>query len=372
MAVRLNKYMQDPLAFYRRMREAHPVYYDQQRDRWLVFRYAEAEQVLNDYTVFSSARRQTQNNLLNMDPPRHRQFRALVTQAFTPRAVAQLADPITRIVTTLLDEVASSGRIDAIDHLAYPLPVIVIAELLGIPPADRALFKAWSDAIITRQDAQDQKRPQAMIDYFLHIIEERRKQPQADLISALLQAQVDGEHLTQRELLDFCVLLLVAGNETTTNLIGNALLCFDEAGAMERLRAEPEFLPTAIEEVLRYRSPIQHTARIALSDTVLGNQHIQAGQRVIVFIGSANRDEAQFPDPDHFDIRRTPNRHLAFGHGIHFCLGAPLARLEAKIALSLLLQRFHELRRATSVPLEPIESRLVSGVKHLPMTFHAC
>lgn len=370
----LKEYTHNPLPFYRHMRETHPVYYDQQRERWLVFRYAEAEQVLNNYTGFSSVRRPTQTNLLNMDPPRHRQFRALVTQAFTPRAVAQLADPITRIVTSLLDEVAPTGRMDVIDHLAYPLPVIVIAELLGIPPADRALFKTWSDAIITRQGKQGRNHPQpAMIDYFLHVIEERRKQPQDDLISALLQAQIDGKYLTQQELLGFCTLLLVAGNETTTALIGNALLCFDEAPeVMEQLRAEPELLPTAIEEVLRYRSPIQRTARIALNDTILGEEMIRSGQRVVVLIGSANCDEEQFPDPDCFDIRRTPNRHLAFGHGIHFCLGAPLARLEAKIALSLLLQRFHDLHRVADIPLEPIESRLVSGVKHLPMTFQAC
>jgi cytochrome P450 len=362
----------NPFPFYRHMRESQPVFYNQQRERWQVFRFAEVEQVLNNYAVFSSARRPTRTNLLYMDPPRHRQFRALVTQAFTPRAVAQLADRITQIVTSLLDEVATTGMMDAIDHLAYPLPVIIIAELLGIPPEDRALFKAWSDAILPGRGHGQKRQQPAMINYFLRVIEERRKQPQDDLISALLQAQIDGEHLTQQELLGFCTLLLVAGNETTTNLIGNAILCFDEhPEMMEQLHAEPELLPSAIEEVLRFRSPIQHTARIALSDTMLGDQLIRAGQRVVAMIGSANRDETQFPNADRFDIERSPNRHLAFGHGIHFCLGAPLARLEAKIALSQLLQRFHELRRVTDVPLEPIENPVVYGVKHLPMTFRA-
>jgi cytochrome P450 len=252
--------------------------------------------------------------------------------------------------------------------------MIVIAELLGIAREDRALFKTWSDTIISGIGAQDPDQSlSSMRDYFLQVIEERRKQPQDDLISALLNAQIEGVHLTQKELMGFITLLLVAGNETTTNLIGNALLCFDESPeAMEQLRVEPELIPSAIEEVLRYRSPIQHTSRIALTDTMVGDQQIQAGQHVFVIIGSANRDERQFPNADRFDIRRSPNRHLAFGHGIHFCLGAPLARLEAKIALSLLLKRFQDLRRVTDVPLEPIENTLVYGVKHLPMTFRPC
>lgn len=368
----------NPFPFYRRMRESHPLFYRPEDETWQVFRYAETEQVLNNYALFSSVRnrergqgRPIQNSILNMDPPYHRQFRSLVTQAFTPRAVAQLANSITSIVTHLLDEVTGVGTMDIIDHLAYPLPVIVIAELLGIPREDRALFKTWSDAMINGIAGGGQNRPQpAMSDYFLQVIEERHREPQDDLISALLNAQVDGHYLTRLELLGFCILLLVAGNETTTNLIGNALLCLDEQpDIMEQLYAEPDLIPGAIEEVLRYRSPVQLTGRIALADTVLGNQHIQAGQRVVATIGSANRDEAQFPDPDRFDIRRSPNRHLAFGHGIHFCLGAPLARLETKIALTLLLERFQDIRRVPQMPLEPGESILMHGVKHLPVTF---
>ncbi|GHO97513.1 putative cytochrome P450 YjiB [Reticulibacter mediterranei] len=368
----------NPFPFYRRMRESRPLFYRPEDETWQVFRYAEAEQVLNNSALFSSVRnrergqeRPLQNSILNMDPPQHRQFRSLVTQAFTPRAVAQLANRITSIVTHLLDEVTGSGTMDIIDHLAYPLPVIVIAELLGIPREDRALFKTWSDAVVNGVDGRGQNRPQpAMSDYFLQVIEERHKEPQDDLMSALLNAQVDGHHLSRQELLGFCILLLVAGNETTTNLIGNALLCLDEQpDSMEQLYAAPDLIPGAVEEVLRYRSPVQLTGRIALADTVLGNQHIQAGQRVVANIGSANRDEAQFPDPDRFDIRRSPNHHLAFGHGIHFCLGAPLARLETKIALTLLLERFQDIRRVPQVPLEPGESILMHGVKHLPVTF---
>jgi len=209
-----------------------------------------------------------------------------------------------------------------------------------------------------------------MSEYFLDMIQQRSREPQNDLISALLDAQIDGQHLNQRELLGFCILLLVAGNETTTNLIGNALLCFDEhPEVMEELRAEPALVPGAIEEVLRYRSPVQYMYRRAVADVTIGDHEMRAGQMVLAWIGSANRDEAQFPDPDYFDIRRTPNRHIAFGHGIHFCLGAPLARLEAKIALTMLLERFHEIKRVPGVPLEATGSDLVFGVKHLPITF---
>ena len=364
----------NPFPFYRAMRESQPIFYQPQQNTWTLFRYADAEQVLTDYKLFSSVRNkefsEKRPSILNLDPPRHRQLRNLVTQAFTPRAVTRLSTRITEIVTQLLDQVAPSGRMDIIDDLAYPLPVIVIAEMLGIPPKDRARFKKWSDAIVDALGT-DKAGPRDEMDaYFLEIMELRRAQPQDDLVSALLNAQVDGEHLTQAELLSFFLLLLVAGNETTTNLIGNALLCLsDFPETLEELRAEPELAASAVEEVLRYRSPVQLTGRVALADTELGGQAIKAGQGVRVVIGSANRDEAQFPNADTFDIRRSPNRHLAFGHGIHFCLGAPLARLETKIALALLLERFRDIQRAHGTTLERVDSPIMHGVKHLPITF---
>jgi cytochrome P450 len=305
-----------------------------------------------------------------MDPPRHRQLRNLVTQAFTPRSVAQLSERITAIVNQLLEQVAATGRMDIIDDLAYPLPVIVIAELLGIPHADRERFKVWSDAVVGATYPEDGDPQAEMSEYFLDMIAQRSREPKDDLISALLDAQIDGQHLNQRELLGFCILLLVAGNETTTNLIGNAILCFDEhPEVMEQLRAEPALVPGAVEEVLRYRSPVQFMYRRTVANTTIRDQEIRAGQMVLAWIGSANRDEAQFPNPDSFDIRRTPNRHIAFGHGIHFCLGAPLARLEAKIVLTMLLERFHEIKRVPGVALEATGSDIVYGVKHLPITF---
>jgi cytochrome P450 len=366
----------NPFPWYRFMRELQPVYYQPDYHSWQVFRYDDVQRVLSEYATFSSSfsggqgRDPLSMSIISMDPPRHRQLRNLVTQAFTPRGVAQLSGRITAIVNDLLDQVIATGRMDVVSDLAYPLPVIVIAEMLGIPQEDRARFKMWSDAIVGAS-LPGGGNPQAeMGTYFLNMIEQHRHEAKDDLISALLNAQIDGEHLSQQELLGFLVLLLVAGNETTTNLIGNAFVCFDEhPEVMEQLRAEPELIPGAIEEVLRYRSPVQFMYRRAATDVTLDGHEIQARQMVIAWIGSANRDERQFPDPDTFDIRRTPNRHLAFGHGIHFCIGAPLARLESKIALTLMLERMKDIQRVQDVPLEAMGSTLVYGVKHFPITF---
>ena len=209
-----------------------------------------------------------------------------------------------------------------------------------------------------------------MVGYFLGMIEQRRQQPRDDLISGLTEAQVEGEHLTAQELLGFCILLLIAGNETTTNLIGNAILAFDEQPeAQEQLRNAPKLLPSAIEEALRYRSPVQSMFRVAAREVELGGQTIPEDAWIVAWIGSANRDGAQFPDPDRFDMARTPNRHVAFGHGIHFCIGAPLARLEARIALGALLERTRDLRVAPDAHLEALGGNIVFGVQQLPVTF---
>ncbi len=371
----------NPYPRYRIMRKEHPVYFNPEHQFWQVFRYDDVQRVLSDHATFSSnfggdsdrdPLSALGETLFSMDPPRHNQLRNLVTQAFTPHSVTQLSDRITSIVNTLLDQVESRGRMDIIGDLAYPLPVTVIAEMLGVPEQDQARFKMWSDAVVGASNSAGGNPQAEMGAYFLNMISQRSQERKDDLISALLDAQIDGQHLTQQELLGFCIILLVAGNETTTNLIGNALLCFDEhPEVMELLRSEPALIPEAIEEVLRYRTPVQYMFRLVTTDVTIRDQEIRAGQMVHAWIGSANRDEAEFPDPDNFDIRRTPNRHIAFGHGVHFCLGAPLARLEAKIALTLLLERFDDIQRVRDVPLEGIGSDLMLGVKNLPVTFRA-
>ena len=377
-----------PYDWYRQMRETQPVYQDQE-GVWHVFRYADVVRVLSDYATFSSDEgRYTQaadqesnpinSSILRMDPPRHRKLRTLVSLAFTPRMVVHMEARIREITNELLDQVQALGEMDAIRDLASPLPVTVIAELLGIPTELREDFKRWSDALVAGDEETPEEERQAffqeiagMFGYFSQVLEERRAHPQNDLVSALLSASVDGEHLSDLELLGFCGLLLVAGNETTTNLIGNLLLCLDEnPGVVERLRANRALVPGAVEEALRYYSPIRTMPRFASTATTIGDQRIEAGQMVIPWMSSANRDEAFFPDADRFDIDREPNRHLGFGRGIHFCLGAPLARLEVKTALSAMLERLPGTWHVADVPLEPIRSLIVFGTKNLPLRWN--
>ncbi len=379
-----------PYHWYRQMRETQPVYHDPDWGAWHLFRYADVARVLSDYTTFSSDEsryvsaeyRDTSpisSSILRMDPPRHRQLRNLVSQAFTPRMVAQMEPRIKAITNELLDRVAAKGDMDAIRDLAYPLPVTVIAELLGIPTELREEFKRWSDALVSGDEETTEEERQAlfqeiggMFGYFSQVLEERRAHPQNDLVSALLAAEVDGERLSDLELLGFCGLLLVAGNETTTNLIGNLILCLDEnPGTVERLRANRALVPGAVEEALRYYSPVKTMTRFVTTETTIDDQRIEAGQIIIPWISAANRDEAEFPDADRFDIEREPNRHLGFGRGIHFCLGAPLARLEVRTALNAMLDRLPGSWQVGAAPLEPIKSFIVFGTKNLPLTWGA-
>jgi cytochrome P450 len=374
--------------WYRQMRETQPVHYEPDWKAWHVFDYADVARVLSDHATFSSDEsryvpeeyRDTSpisSSILRMDPPRHRQLRNLVSQAFTPRMVTQMESRIKEITNELIEQVAAKGEMDAIRDLAYPLPVTVIAELLGIPTELRDDFKRWSDALVAGDEETTDEERQALFEeiggmfgYFSQVLEERRAHPQGDLVSALLTAEVDGEHLNDMELLGFCGLLLVAGNETTTNLIGNLILCLDEnPGVVERLRANRALVPGAIEEALRYYAPIKTMTRYATTETTLGGQRIEAGQLVLPWFSSANRDEAEFPDADRFNIEREPNRHLGFGRGIHFCLGAPLARLEVKTALNTMLDRLPGEWHVADVPLEPIKSFIVFGTKNLPLTW---
>lgn len=366
----------NPYARLKEMREHHPVFYHQDHHFWSVYRYDDVQRVLSDYVAFSSqtmyagSSMPLATSLINIDPPRHRKLRSIVTQAFTPRTIAQLTPRITALVHEFLNRVAAKGGMDVIADLAYPFPVTVIAELLGVPVKDRAQFKIWSDDVVGTGEPSGNEPQREMVEYFMGMIEQRRQEPKDDLISALLAAQIDGEYLSMQELMGFFVLLLVAGNITTTNLIGNAFLCFDEyPEALEQLYAEPELIPNAIEEVLRYHSPVVNIFRVVKTETTIDDKTMMPGNFLVAWVASANRDEAQFPHADRFDVRRNPNRHLSFGHGIHFCLGAPLARLEAKIALTAMLERFPGMRREPNIPVEPLGSTFLYGVKNFPITF---
>lgn len=380
---------QKQIPWFRTMRANAPVHFNEKEQLWEVFRYDDIAYMLGEPEIFSSDFRRDAEfeqrmgpTMIATDPPLHSQLRGLVARDFTPRAVAQLTPRITAIAHELLDRVAPNGVMDVVKDFADPLPVIVIAELLGVPTEERARFKAWSDKLIA---GSFQERRQArrlgvhdatavavdeMCAYFEEMIEQRRRHPEADLMSKLIAAQLDGQQLSQQELLGFCVLLLVAGNITTTNLISNAVISFDEhPEVIERVQANPNLLPGAIEEVLRQRSPARFVIRKAATATRLRDQEIQEGQIILAWLHSANFDEQVFPEPERFDIERPPNRHLAFGSGIHFCLGAHLARLEARVGLGAMLERLPDIRRVPDTPLEMIDSSIIYGVKHVPATF---
>ncbi|NHN30774.1 cytochrome P450 [Paenibacillus agricola] len=386
--------LRNPYPMYENMRANQPVIYMDGMGFWSVFHYDDVRTVLSDHARFSSgpgapppsqiaaAPPQAESrgvgfSLITSDPPKHTMLRSLVSRSFTPRAVAALEPRIESIANELIDRCEAAGEIDLIRDFAYPLPVIVIAELLGIPSADRDQFKLWSDEVVASANAimgdvnpQSQKALADMHMYFRDIIAKRRIQPEDDLISALLLVEEERQQLNEHDILAFCSLLLVAGNETTTNLIGNAVLTLlEHPEQLDKLRAESERLAPAIEEVLRYRSPVQAMFRTAKEDISLGGQIIPGGSRVVAWIGSANRDEQKFDRAGEFDITRESNPHIAFGHGIHFCLGAPLARLEARVALMVILKRLPNLARINHDPLQPARGFIVHGVESLPLRF---
>jgi len=374
----------DPYPHYAKMRATAPVFFNPERQVWEVYGYHDIQTVLGDPVTFSSevhsaAVKAKLQTMVTMDPPRHTQFRKLISRAFTTKVVTALEPSIQAITDELLDQVATTGHMDIMTDLASPLPVTVIAELLGLPLSDRGRFKGWSDpAVKAAEMAIQGKIPEPhllesvsqLTQYLEALAVERQRQPGNDLISGLATADVDGERLTIQEITSTCRLLLIAGYETTTNLLGNAIhLLLQHPDALAQVRTDPELLPLAIEEVLRYSAPFQLFARIATRDVEVGGQLIRAGQHVMVFNASGNRDDTAFPDPDRFDITRSPNRHLSFGHGIHYCLGAGLGRLEARIAINTLLQRFPDIRLDEGKPIEPLSSTVLFGLRHLPIRF---
>ena len=388
----LPEFHANPYPFYARLRKDDPVHLSPM-GFWVLTRYDDVAMVLRDprfgragfhpMLAAGQARAATPDplppSMLFQDPPDHTRLRALVNKAFTPRVVEAMRPHIQDLVDGLLDRVLPTGRMDIIEDLAYPLPVTVICEMLGVPVTDQAAIRQWSadlarslDAIGPQADVEVQERGaqarHALAEYFRTQIPERRRQPRADLLSALIAAEEQGDRLTERELLAMCVLLFVAGHETTVNLIGNGILALvHHPDELRRLRADQALIPSAVEELLRYDSPVQRTARIPSVDVDIEGHTIRQGTMVVAAIGAANRDPAHFPDPDRLDLTRRDNRHLSFGFGIHFCLGAPLARLEAQVAIGTLIRRAPRLQPATEA-LVWRESSTLRGLKALPVT----
>ena len=347
----------NPYPVYDQLRRIDPVHRMRLQDAWLLTDYADVDMVLRDNRRFKNAGREfgyiPQVSMLDLDPPEHTKIRALVSHGFTPRAVAALEPRIRDTVNGLMAKVQDNGSFDVIADLAFPLPVIVIAEMLGVPPEDREQFNEWSNVVSLivdpllndRQVRQVQQAVEEVFTYFEAVAEERRRAPKDDLVSALVTAEVDGERLERDDLLVNLLLVLVAGNETTRNLIGNGTLALlQNPGELQKLRDDPTLLNGAIDEFLRFDSPVQLDSRVAHEPIELRGKRISAGQRIICILGAANRDPKVFPDPNRLDIGRSAANHLAFGRGIHYCLGAPLARLEGRVAFEALLPSLGSLR----------------------------
>jgi cytochrome P450 len=374
-AVTTDDFRDNPYSAYAQLREETPVHWCEPWGCWVLTRYADIVSVLSRPELFSNRGRVTNTiqreypgdflqriqpllrhfaqGLINSDPPDHTRLRKLTQKAFIPRTLEILRPKIETLVKELLDNAASAGSFDLVKEFAYPLPVQVIAEMLGVPPSMRETFKDWSHTIlqfqaVPRADQQtilvSQKALLEMRGYLAEVTEDRRKKPTDDLLGELVRVEEEGSRLTREELLSTGVSLLVAGHETTTNLIGSAsYLLLKNPAQREALLSNPALYPSMVEEALRFESPLQRLGRTVMQDTTIAGTSIKKGQSVLLLLGSANRDPRQFSNAEQFEISRKDNKHIAFGSGIHFCLGAALARLEAPIALRALLARFPRL-----------------------------
>ncbi|MCO1582092.1 cytochrome P450 [Crossiella sp. SN42] len=388
-------YMKDPYPIYARLRQQLPVHRtsmpNRSFDMWVVTRYEDVKIALTAPQVSKDASamrelilkdapegtpqftEQLAGHMLNSDPPQHTRLRKLVAKAFTPRRVEQLRPRIEQITTELLDRVAAGGEVvDLMETLAFPLPVTVICELLGVPEADQADFRRWSNSLLGNNIAPEQqaKDSQDLAMYLVRLIDDKRATPTDDMLSDLIQVSEDSDSLSQGELVAMAFLLLVAGHETTANLIGNGMRALlTHPDQLAALRAKPERLHNAVEELLRYDGPvITGTIRMTTEPLTLGEVTVPANQLLLVGLGSANRDATKFENPDELNIDRVLGGHFGFGHGIHYCVGAPLARLEAITAIGGLLDRFPELTLA--VPPEELNYRssvLIRSLIELPV-----
>jgi len=386
------EFLADPYPTYHRLRAEDPVHHSP-LGFWVLTRYEDVSSVLRDprfvkepLAALVAARfgaevpRGVGLSMLDRDPPDHTRLRSLVSTAFTPRVVEGLRPRIQQIVDDLITRAEAAGGMDVIEEFAYPIPVNVICEMLGVPVADHERFRGWSldiarglDSIWLPPDSEIPRRSaasrHAISDYFRGLIAQRRASPRSDLLSALIAAEAAGDKLSEEELVATCILLLIAGHETTVNLIGNGMLALLRHPAeLRRLRESPGLITSAVEELLRYDGPVQRTARVASADATIGGRTIAKGDMVMPFIAAADRDPAQFPEPDRLDLSRSDNRHIAFGWGIHFCLGAPLARIEGQIAIDALVRRLPGLELATPEP-EYRQSLTLRGLKTLPVKF---
>ena len=379
----------DPYPVYARMRGRGPAHRSRLANAWVFTRHRDVDAILRDHRRFANDPRRgnlsarqarllppaDEFTLLFLDPPDHTRLRALVTKAFTRRPVEALEPRIRAILAALLDKIDDPSGFDLMDAVARPLPIIVIAEMLGVPPGDRARFRRWSaqrarllePTIGLRERRIGDAASRAFDAYFRAIIEQRRAHPRGDILSALVEVEAEGRRLSERELLNLLRLLLIAGNETTTNLIGNGILALLRHPAeLERLRADPGLIPSAVDELLRYDSPVQATFRRVTEDSEVGGFALRRRDNVVALIGAANRDPEAFADPDRLDVARDGAPHLSLGRGIHHCLGAQLARLEGRIVLETLLERFRSLDLVGGRPRFR-RSMVLRGLEALPL-----
>ncbi|PFS22563.1 cytochrome P450 family protein [Bacillus thuringiensis] len=391
------QFKEDAYEIYKESRKKQPILFVNQVEigkEWLITRYEDALPLLKDNrlkkdwtNVFSQDIKNMYlsvdnsdhltTHMLNSDPPNHSRLRSLVQKAFTPKMIAQLDGRIERIADDLISDIERKGTLNLVDDYSFPLPISVISEMLGIPKEDQAKFRIWSHAVIASPETPEEiketeKQLSEFITYLQYLVDIKRKEPKEDLVSALILAESEGHKLSARELYSMIMLLIVAGHETTVNLITNTVLALlENPNQLQLLKDNPKLIDSAIEEGLRYYSPVEvTTARWAAEPFQIHDRTIEKGDMVVIALASANRDETVFENPEVFDITRENNRHIAFGHGSHFCLGAPLARLEAKIAITNLFNRMPELKiKGNREEIKWQGNYLMRSLEELPLTF---